>query len=71
MKVPLSIHITVRLMDLRADPCHGGLEAEVVCSAASAASPYIRSGSVTQQPECLMHEASTPVKYDPPETRVA
>ena len=25
--------------DLRADPCRGGLEAEVVCSAASAASP--------------------------------
>ena len=31
MKVPLSIHITVRLIDLRADPCHGGLEVGVVC----------------------------------------
>ena len=31
MKVPLSIHITVGLMDLRADPCHGGLEVKVVC----------------------------------------
>ena len=31
MKVPLSIHITVRLMGLRADPCHGGLEVGVVC----------------------------------------
>jgi len=48
-------------MDLRADPCHGGLEVGVVCWTASAASPYIRSGSVTRQPECLMHEASTPV----------
>ena len=31
MKVPLSIHIIVGLMDLRADPCHGGLEVGVVC----------------------------------------